>query len=659
MPQSKPQSRSKHTIYTMFSNTIFGSIFQSKIWRITLVITVLVGLILLPLNKISTQAFVPEFQKAVNIRTNGTEDYASENFKNTVRKMAVDGVNTIALVVQYNQVDQNSSNLFPTNNTASDTALISGIKFIQSIGLKATIKIFIEPNNGYWRAMISANNRDSWFSDYTSILRKYALISQQNNLGLFNIGTELATMASPKHNPDNTRRWKEMIAIVRSIYSGKLTYGGNWGDPYNEANEIQFWGDLDYIGISAYYSLSNEQIPQVGTMLASWQNIHNISLQPLVNRWNKPIIFTEVGFRSINQGAYYPAEWFRSANFEEIGQANAFEAMFSFFDNKSYMAGMQIWDVSSDPNYGGQGNTDFTFVNKKAESTVKKWFTGSSITVPLTAMSPTARMGLQNNFSVDIKNPINNLTIGQAKDIPVFIQNRTGNNYNSIVLLEVYDSSGNIVHKNFWENQAFNAGQFKNYTINWIPKQSGVYTVRGGVFAPTWSTNLDWFETVNNGQVTIADSSSSSSKSSSIISSIPVSSAQNSSQSLGSTSSLSSKSSLSSAPVVVSSVNTPQIQTFETDIWWPTNNVVLSGVNPIKAILSNQDINSYQMFWQVDGGNLNGMYTSNEGWYHKEAWINFSDWRWKSTSSSYNINFVAKNNSGQIIAQKSVNIKTN
>ena len=100
MPQSNSKSNSKHTIYAMFSNTIFGSIFQSKIWRITLVIVALVGLILLPLNKISTQAFVPEFQKAVNIRTNGTEDYASENFKNTVRKMAVDGVNTIALVVQ-------------------------------------------------------------------------------------------------------------------------------------------------------------------------------------------------------------------------------------------------------------------------------------------------------------------------------------------------------------------------------------------------------------------------------------------------------------------------------------------------------------------------------------------------------------------------------
>lgn len=91
------------------------------------------------------------------------------------------------------------------------------------------------------------------------------------------------------------------------------------------------------------------------------------------------------------------------------------------------------------------------------------------------------------------------------------------------------------------------------------------------------------------------------------------------------------------------------------NIWWPTNGVSLTGTQPFKTVVDNLPLSGYQMFWQVDNGQLNLMSDSQTDWPHKEATVNLSGWRWRG-NGPYNINFVAKDLTGKVINQNGVSI---
>ena len=91
------------------------------------------------------------------------------------------------------------------------------------------------------------------------------------------------------------------------------------------------------------------------------------------------------------------------------------------------------------------------------------------------------------------------------------------------------------------------------------------------------------------------------------------------------------------------------------EVWWPVDATHLSGVVPFKALVKATALNSYQMFWQVDGAQLNQMDDSFVDAPHKEAWADVSGWSWNG-NGPYVINFVATDLAGNIIAQQSVTV---
>jgi hypothetical protein len=64
-----------------------------------------------------------------------------------------------------------------------------------------------------------------------------------------------------------------------------------------------------------------------------------------------------------------------------------------------------------------------------------------------------------------------------------------------LVDVEVYDSSGAKVFQQWWDNQAFGAGQTRTFTARWaVPStaRTGMDTVKIGIFAPGWSALYAW-----------------------------------------------------------------------------------------------------------------------------------------------------------------------
>ncbi|MGB5370818.1 MAG: glycoside hydrolase TIM-barrel-like domain-containing protein, partial [Flavobacteriaceae bacterium] len=123
------------------------------------------------------------------------------------------------------------------------------------------VKVMLKPQIWIWRGSftghLSMKSEEEWKAleaSYNQFILNYAKLAQETNTDIFCIGTELEQFV--KNRPDY---WKALIKKVRKVYKGKLTYAANW----DEFQRTSFWDDLDYIGIDAYFPLSDEKLPSV------------------------------------------------------------------------------------------------------------------------------------------------------------------------------------------------------------------------------------------------------------------------------------------------------------------------------------------------------------------------------------------------------------
>ncbi len=542
--------------------------------------------------------FAANWQKGASISARSTEDYASDSFKQSLKNLANTGANFVSFVIPYYQSNIYSNDLQAGNNTSSDLALISGISYAKSLGMEVGIKIFAESKDGQWRALIKPSDANGWFTNYGTILNKYAQISKDNQVSLFCIGTEMVGLTGAA----NTQSWVTLINNLKSINSTtKYTYGAQWGGYADEKNTVQFWPQLDYIGLSAYFALSSYQTndPSVDFFKSAWDKINNEQIKPLQQKYNKNVLFTEVGYKSVT-GAYVdPGDWNTGGGYNGTEQAREYDALFSYFNSVPYIRGIHLWDWNSDPNYGGNGNIDYTPQGKPAQDVMTSWFKNNSSPVPP-------------SFSVSSSTEPSSVIVNQASTITVTVKNTTPSGVSTLVDVEIYNDQSQQVYQKFYDNQTFTTGESKNYALAWTPNSTSQYTVKIGVFSPGWTQNYLWNASVQTFQV-------------------------------------------SNPPANNTTPTGGNSNSYSTDIWWPSNGSSVSGVVPFKAIVPNLDVSQYSMYWQVDGGSLNGMYSSNQDYPHKEALVDLNGWDWKG-SGPYVITFVSKDLAGNIISKASTSI---
>jgi hypothetical protein len=551
------------------------------------------------------QASTSDWFKGANVISQSTTDFSSDTFKQSVQNLKATGATYAVLVVSYYQANTGSSDIAPGWNTPTDAALASAIDYAHSIGLKVAIKIFDESYTGEWRAYISPSNRATWYKAYGDILVHLAQIGQAHSAEMMILGTEMISVASSQVNSNNTQQWVNMIDRVRSVYSGKLTYGANSNCNCvstfeNEKKYIGFWSLLDYVGLSTYYELQGTTLD---SLKGSWDYWNKNDLMPFQKSVGKPLIFTEIGYRSVDGAHIDPWNSGRSGNYNETEQANDYEALMSYWNDYPYMQGVFWWDWMSNPNAGGTGDTGYTPQHKPAEAVMKKWFTqaapppapGAQIAFSSTGSSnPTApAAGTQTTLNASLK------AVGSAVS-------------DTIVDVEIYNSSANTkIFQQFFSAQQFAAGQTRTYSPVWMPNAAGTYRMTIGVFNNDWTKNYHW----NN----------------------------------------------QAASIVVGGAATPPPNppppsgSYTTNIWWPSNNASVSGMQPFKAMLEGLPISQYNMYWQVDGGPLNLMSDSPVDYPHKESLVDLSGWKWRG-NGPYFIQFISKDSGGAVIGQKSVNI---
>ncbi|MDB5244576.1 MAG: hypothetical protein JWN18_446 [Parcubacteria group bacterium] len=558
---------------------------------------------------VPASAAVSSWHKGASFIPFSSTEFAGGNFQQSVRNFKAAGGNYVNFIIPYYQSNTGSTDINPGYNTPTDASLISGIQFVHSLGMKAQVGIYLETYDGTWRALINPGNRADWFAKYQAILVKYGQIGQQQGVEQMVLGAELVNMASAAANPDNTTRWNQMIAAVRGVYSGKLTYSANRGGQgaYSELPNIQFWNNLDYIGVSGYYELSTDG--SVSSLKNAWANIQSWDIGPAAQKWNKPVLFTEIGYRSLSGAHYQPWNSSMGGSYDPQEQVNDYTALFDFWNNYSYLQGVDLWWWSPDPNYGGSGNTDYTPQGKPAEQTLKQWW-GTTISPP-PPPPPSGTPAFQTTSTISPSQP----ATGQSTTLTANVKNTgTGPLQNGIVDLEIYDQSNNRVLQKFFETQNITQGSTQPYSLPWTPQANGTYRLAVGIFSSGWAQTLDW----NNSTISFS-----------------VGTGQN-------------------QPPPPPPPTSPAI----TNIWWPTDGSHINGLQPFKAMLEGVDVSQYSMYWQVDGGPLVQMNTNTTDYPHKEALVDLSGWNWQG-GNAYTITFASKKtDSTTAIAQKSIKIFT-
>ena len=256
--------------------------------------------------------------------------------------------------------------------TMAKRFLVSEVENLHRAGFKVMLKphIWVGGHNldsDNWRNKIDFEDpeaREEWFSSYGKFIVSEAELAQQTGVEIFVVGTELVGMSK------YTKEWRGLIGEIRKKYSGKLTYAAEGMN----ARNIGFWDALDYIGIDAYFPLSDKKSPTLNELVEGWGKIEP-EIRELSGKYGKKMIFTEIGYKSVEGSTIKPWEWNKNGKASQEEQALAFEATSLVFRDKPYLAGVFVWKYFTDMNSYERGNVlrGFTPYGKKAEGVLSKW----------------------------------------------------------------------------------------------------------------------------------------------------------------------------------------------------------------------------------------------------------------------------------------------
>lgn len=222
---------------------------------------------------------------------------------------------------------------------------------------------------GSWPGEIKMTNEadwTTWFQNYNNFILDYASLAERLEIPILCIGTELEMTS------DREQDWRKVISKIREVYSGKLVYAAN----FTEFEQVDFWDELDYIGIQAYFPLAKKHNPNLEDLKSGWKS-QLPKIEKVVKKFQKPVLFTEIGYCNTVDAAIEPWVWpneRREIEFSEKAQALCYQAFFESAWPKSWMAGVYFWKWY--PNRHDR-EPDFTPQGKEAELVMTKYFSES------------------------------------------------------------------------------------------------------------------------------------------------------------------------------------------------------------------------------------------------------------------------------------------
>jgi len=242
------------------------------------------------------------------------------------------------------------------------------VRSAHAAGLRVMVKPHLEmrgerlPHNRI--AMRNEADWRRWFHSYEGYVLPYAREAQAAGADMFCVGREMDSTVVRREAD-----WRALVARIRALFHGPLTYSAN----FDTWQGIGFWDAFDFIGVSAYFPLSDRPFPSLAELEVGW----NRALAPLEQasrRFGRPVLLTEAGFPSIPAAAKAP--WREERVRADVWlQARCYESTLRALARRPWIEGAYfwLWERTSPPAFRDPSHA---IVGKPASFTMARWYAG-------------------------------------------------------------------------------------------------------------------------------------------------------------------------------------------------------------------------------------------------------------------------------------------
>lgn len=221
------------------------------------------------------------------------------------------------------------------------------------------IRVLLIPHlwveTGGWRGEMDPGTDEAWIAyqeSYRRFVMAWARDAGRWGVDALSIGVECKSW-SGRFAP----YWHGLIADIRDVFPGLLTYSANW----DEVENVIFWDRLDLIGVNAFYPLADHDNAEYADYVAHAETAL-AGLGETARTLDMPALLVEVGYTTRQNAAVQPWLWpddMQDVIIDEWEQARALTALTEAAARQDWIAGLFIWryyanldDVSQEAGWG-------------------------------------------------------------------------------------------------------------------------------------------------------------------------------------------------------------------------------------------------------------------------------------------------------------------
>ncbi|WP_161849952.1 calcium-binding protein [Bradyrhizobium sp. CCBAU 051011] len=308
--------------------------------------------------------------------------FSSASAKQAFQKIASLGSNSIELTARiWTQTGTSNSVFADPAKTESDASLLAGFQAAHDAGLSVLFKAALSTLNGTRVSSLAPADVADFFASYKAEIVHLATIAQAAGVETFAIGNEMSSLSGAPYRG----YWIDIIGAVRDVYHGELTYAA----ATDEASHVSFWDQLDTIGVNTYPPLTASNAPTVQDLIDAWTEVPVNPyyaaafdykspvdfLHSLATKYDKPLLMTEVGYRSVDGTAISPGSWTSNGTADVQEQADAYNAFLQVWTahGGGWFKGVELWQWDLNNQYSSTG---YSVMGKPAEAVVSQYFHG-------------------------------------------------------------------------------------------------------------------------------------------------------------------------------------------------------------------------------------------------------------------------------------------
>lgn len=283
---------------------------------------------------------------------------ASYDYSQQLGELAAAGFRHVCLLFTALLADVEASRIERHGpRTVTDRRLIETIARARGLGMTVMLMpvVLLErAADDDWRGTLRPKDEAAFWLEYDAFLDHYLDIAQASGAQCVSIGSELGSLE------DRTETWRRLIHNARGRFTGWLTYSANW----DHAHVPRFFGQLDFVGLTGYFGLTDSSTPSPAELVAAWRRIGG-ELRSVVGKLGKPVVITELGYASqdgINRDPWNYTMARDAVDLDE--QAHCFAAFLAVAPELEFLHGAYFFDYfeaggPGDPGYSPRGKPAF------------------------------------------------------------------------------------------------------------------------------------------------------------------------------------------------------------------------------------------------------------------------------------------------------------